>query len=357
MKHTLKLILPAVSILAFVACGAGPKSPQPPQQQKLTAKEIIANNKPAIVRVESQVGVGTGFVIDPNGKIVTNLHVILGSPDLNVVFSDGTKREVTRILSYRKEFDLAILQVDASDLAVLPLGNSDEISSGDKVVAIGNPLGVFDYTVSDGLISAVRELDGRKILQTTAPISVGSSGGPLFNEYGEVIGVATFFAQGGQNLNFAIPTNYLERMLTDKRTLTTEAFHRQTKGTKTLKQPKRVHPKVARNIPQHDDAILDSCSDAQLKETYLGIQKAIDLGAPVYNRGEYEACYVVYRNAAERLVSNNCNGIEKALQKGLDDSAALEKGANKAWAIRDAFDGVLLVIHEKARKAGTKLPR
>ena len=353
MKTLLLTFLSFCTFASAFSCGG---KNTPPTRQVITAKELIATRKPAIVRIESSKGVATGFAISNDGKIVTNLHVVQGSPELQVVFSDGSKKEVKRVLSYRREYDLAILKVEGETADFLSLGNSDKVSSGDKVIAIGNPFGVFDYTVSDGLISAVRDMGGRRILQTTAPISVGSSGGPVFNEYGEVIGIATFIAQGGQNLNFAIPSNYLRKMLLDKRPLTTASFFDQTKDVER-KTGRVVHPEVERNIPSYDVSILKNCSDEQIRDTFIGIQEAIDLGAPVYNRGEYEACFVVYRNAAQRISPATCPDLRKALKKGIRNAEIEEDSANKAWALRDAFDGILVAIHKKATEEGIELPR
>src|SRR5690606_4902909 len=110
-----------------------------------------------------------------------------------------------RVIAVDADRDLAIIEIDApGKLPTLPLGNSDIVMPGDSVVVIGNPMRL-DFTVSDGLISSVRPVDNDVILQISAPISQGSSGGPLFNSFGEVIGVATMVSSEGQNLNFGVP--------------------------------------------------------------------------------------------------------------------------------------------------------
>jgi len=306
------------------------------------------------VRVEGNAGVGTGFIVSEDGRIATNLHVILGSKELNVTMADGTKVAVSEVVSFRREYDLAIVKIaPPRALTVAPLGNSQEVTSGDPVVAIGNPLGDLDFTVSNGIISSVREINDVRVLQTTAPISVGSSGGPLFNSYGEVVGITSFFAQGGQNLNFAMPSNYLAPMLSEQQTVSVEAFHEATSQlSSTPPRTKQKHPQVNRVVPKHEVSLLSGCDPTHLRSTYQGIQRAIQLGAPIYNRGEYEACFVVYRNAAKDMEKDTalCTGIRDALGQGLLRATSEDTPAAQAWAIRDAFDGLLTVIQRKAQE-------
>jgi S1-C subfamily serine protease len=169
---------------------------------------------------------GTGFAVlgwstsskDPfNVLIVTNYHVIAHGKFGAVKLSDGTTLPVDGVLAADKVRDLAVITVQAPSsrtIQMLHLGNSDRIEVGEEVVAIGNPLGL-ELSVSNGILSGVRadEKVGGKLLQITAPISHGSSGGPLFNMKGEVIGVTSMFIEGGENLNFAIPSNDVERVL------------------------------------------------------------------------------------------------------------------------------------------------
>ena len=123
---------------------------------------------------------------------------------------------ITRFAANDKGHDLAILQVSALGVQPLPLGDSDAVEIGDTVYTAGNP-GRLEGTFSDGLISAIRpegnELIHGKLLQMTAPISAGSSGGPVLNDSSEVIGISVGFREEGQNLNYAIPVNYLKAMI------------------------------------------------------------------------------------------------------------------------------------------------
>ncbi len=319
----------------------------------LSTKQIVELNKPSIVRIEARGEgasrdrrqFGTGFVVAADGRIATNLHVIAGSPEVRVRMADGSEFQVQRVVAVDPQRDLAIIGIDARDLPTARLGNSDEVSAGDRVVAIGNPLGVLDYTVSDGLISSVRQLDdGIKVLQISAPISQGSSGGPLFNPYGEVIGVATLISAEGQNLNFGVPSNYLRGLLASKQPGETMAvFARRFRTPPPTERP-------GRQVPNHPMTVLDGCSQNQVAEVFRSISEAISLGAPVYNRGEHEACFVIYRKVAEKFESDKavCKGIRDAFGQGLLRAETLEGFTEKAWAMRDTFDGLLAVIEKKA---------
>jgi len=161
----------------------------------------------------AQRGQGSGFFISPR-KIITNAHVVDGAYSAEV-FSDEGYYDLITILNVDKSVDLALLGVDAKNEVPLQTDPATELKPGQRVIAIGNPFGL-EQTLSDGLISAVRMFDQLQILQITAPISPGSSGGPLLNEQGRVIGVVSATLLEGQNLNFAIGVQTLSEFLVAK---------------------------------------------------------------------------------------------------------------------------------------------
>lgn len=161
------------------------------------------------------VGQGSGFLISPDGKIVTNYHVVQGAGSAIVKLNNGAFFPVVGVLATSKDYDLALIKVSGRNLPTLPLGDSGSVSIGDRVIAIGSPLGLQN-TVTDGIISAVRDDGtGRKWIQTTTPASRGNSGGPLLTLDGNAIGVITFGFKEGENLNFAVPINYVRGMLSN----------------------------------------------------------------------------------------------------------------------------------------------
>jgi serine protease Do len=159
---------------------------------------------------------GTGFIVDPAGYVVTNAHVIQGADDIKVRLSDE-RLLPAKVIGRDAELDLALLQLDgASNLSAVSLGDSEGLRVGDWVLAIGNPFGL-GHTVTLGITSA----KGRNIgasqyddfIQTDASINPGNSGGPLFNLKGEVVGIPTAIRQGAQGIGFAVPVNALREVL------------------------------------------------------------------------------------------------------------------------------------------------
>jgi S1-C subfamily serine protease len=196
-------------------------SPLPPA--KLSTVQIAGRATASVVIVENfnedgvQAGQGSGYIHSPDGVIVTNYHVIRGAKSLTVRVPAKESFRVDSVLAYSIEHDVAALQVPAS-LPALETEPLESVKVGDRVVAIGAPLGL-ESTVSEGIVSAVRDAGGTHIIQTTAPISPGSSGGPLFNEYGKVIGIATAHMLDGQNLNFVIAVRHVSELLNQERSI------------------------------------------------------------------------------------------------------------------------------------------
>jgi serine protease Do len=166
-------------------------------------------------------GLGTGFVVDKNGVVLTNNHVVEGADEIQVKLSD--EREFPgKVAGTDPQTDIAVVRIDAKDLRALPLGDSDAINVGDWVVAIGNPFGL-SHTVSAGIVSAKGRtqrdvpLDPSgyyDFMQTDASINPGNSGGPLLNLRGAVVGINTAIRGGGaQGIGFAIPINMVKQLL------------------------------------------------------------------------------------------------------------------------------------------------
>ena len=151
------------------------------------------------------IGTGSGMIIGSGGYILTNFHVAGGARSFSVQLeNDDTVYHTNELIKYHPSLDLAVLRIDRQLLSPLKLySGRRELCRGQRVVAIGSPLGLFN-TVSDGIISGFREINGIDMIQFTAPISGGSSGGALLNMYGEVIGISTAGFSKGQNLNLAV---------------------------------------------------------------------------------------------------------------------------------------------------------
>lgn len=320
-----------------------------PVHAPLTPADVAARAMPSIVTVRTGPGLGTGFVVRPDGWIATNFHVIASGGRITVTTGDARVFEVVEVLASSPEHDLALVRVDAAGLASLTLGDSDAVRPGDPVVAIGNPFGLED-TVSNGLISAVRTFhEGSEVLQISAPIAPGSSGGPIFNDRGEVIGVATAFIHGGQNLNFGVPVRYLVPMMHDPSPVPIAVF-----ALEVAKLREQSVPKIDATFARHPVAVLDGCSPQARGFIAKMILDAVEVGAPLYNEGRPDACYHVYDGAAsdiERKLPRACRGPMSALAEAQTRAASSPGVSAQAWVMRHEFDALLEVIARSARAA------
>jgi len=197
---------------------------------EMSAVDVIEAVAPAVVTVINEgtyqpgsdgaaaqpVGSGTGFIIDEDGHIITNQHVVAGGSAFRVIFADGEEREA-QLVAADNVSDLAVVKVDGAVPATVAFGDSDALKPGQTVLAIGSPLGAFTNTVTEGIVSAIgRDFPGAgqysNLIQHDAAINPGNSGGPLFNLRGEVVGVNTLGIPEDdsgpiQGIFFAIPSN------------------------------------------------------------------------------------------------------------------------------------------------------
>lgn len=176
---------------------------------------IIDESIPAVVTIRTDAGFqGTGFIITSKGYLVTNAHVLADEEGrlargIQAITYEQKSRNA-EFIGYNSEFDVALLKI-SGDYASLEFGNSNDIQIGEKVIAIGNPLGL-QFSVSEGIVSAVHRPginDIEAYIQTDAALNPGNSGGPLINKQGKVIGINNFKIAGGESLGFSLESNYL----------------------------------------------------------------------------------------------------------------------------------------------------
>lgn len=196
------------------------------------------------------IAYGSGFISDPDGIIATNYHVISAlfkNPDTAIAIrmENGEFVKAQKILSLDKTNDVVLIKVEGKGLPSLKLSNDYKPRQGEDVFVIGSPFG-FETTITNGIISSIRGTD--EFLQITAPISPGSSGSPVFNANGDVIGIATLIMQGGQNLNFAIPVKYITKM--DKNLQITK-----TEPLKSTIPSSVINPKAESNTKNYEEHI------------------------------------------------------------------------------------------------------
>lgn len=206
-------------------------------KKELSAAEVYASNLGSVVGINGNVTTniwgqtvsnavsGSGFVISTDGYILTNYHVVNGVSNITVFFADGTSYDAV-LIGGEEDNDIAVLKIEAADLTPVVLGDSDSATVGEHVYAIGNPLGELTFTLTGGLISAkdrsVTSSDGTVInmIQTDTAINSGNSGGPLFDRYGQAVGIVSAKLSGSnsssasvEGLGFAIPINDVKEMV------------------------------------------------------------------------------------------------------------------------------------------------
>jgi S1-C subfamily serine protease len=213
------LILFLAMYLVTVSCSFGAVAPSPPANTELSSADILQKARPAVVKVivndaeGKPLSQGSGFFVSKEGIVVTNWHVIAGGASAKITREDGTILKVVGILTFNREIDFALLKVQGETFKYLPLGDSSKIRQGDRMLTLGSPEGL-ENSASEGIISSVRDLpDGGSLLQTTASVSAGSSGGPVLDREGHAIGIICFTLREGQALNFAIPINAIKPAL------------------------------------------------------------------------------------------------------------------------------------------------
>ncbi|WP_300350624.1 trypsin-like peptidase domain-containing protein [Clostridium sp.] len=239
LYYTLKDKIP-VNNVSFSNGNLKGDSANPPsfkaEEGALTVPQVVEKVKPAVVgistkslvrdqffNVREQEGLGSGFIINEEGYVVTNYHVINGAQEVKVIFYDG-KEVNAKVVNYDAERDLAVIKItdNVKMPGIIQLGNSSTVKAGEEVIAIGNPLGKeFSSTVTKGIISSpnrkMKTESGNVLdyIQTDAAINPGNSGGPLINSKGEVIGVNTAkkVGEGIEGIGFAIPINEVKDRL------------------------------------------------------------------------------------------------------------------------------------------------
>ena len=217
MKSLVRASLSRLIIVA-ICCAISVAIGEPPARAQNELPDLVRRIKPSAVAIETfdargeKLSRGSGFFIDKD-RVVTNRHVIDGAYRAEVHLNSGNSFQVKSVIAIDAEGDVALLRVDAPPNLVRPLSlDRATPQEGESIVVIGNPFGL-EGSVTNGIVSAVRDIPGfGRIIQITAPISPGSSGSPVVNMQGQVIGVATLQITGGQSVNFAIPSERIAQL-------------------------------------------------------------------------------------------------------------------------------------------------
>ena len=226
----------------------------PPPER--TVRELMAQLGQAVVQVRTPGGLGSGFIISDEGYLITNFHVIEGETQISIEVYQQLKGQLerkaykqVRIIAMHKFADLALLKIEdpgAPKFSRVPLGDADLLAVGERVFAIGSPLGL-ERTVTEGILSTkTRQMQGTLYLQTTTQINPGNSGGPLFNLRGEVVGVTNMKITFGEGLGFAIPIEQVKHFLSHRDAYAYDADN-PSNAYRYLPPPSRV-PKASAKV-------------------------------------------------------------------------------------------------------------
>jgi len=225
----------------------GPLTPVRP-----TPSQLYKQASPSVVVIETYGddgkvnGTGSGFIVRADGAILTNYHVIAHTKRATVRLANGDAYDDVTVLDFDKRKDIALIKIKAVGLPALRLGRSADVQVGDTLYALGNPLGEeLTNTLSAGLLSGIRQGDGYHLFQLSTPISQGSSGSPVFNAEGDVVGIIQSSIEEGQNLNFAVPIDYAAGMLDSKDSRSLESTYEPVpaaEGTPGANQPTAAGP-------------------------------------------------------------------------------------------------------------------
>jgi len=316
-------------------------------QAEVDLAELFAKVSPSVVTLTTyttrgdKTGQGSGFIVDQSGVIVTCYHVVDGAAIVEVQLADQSTQTATAVIRTDKEWDVALLKIAPLKQESLKLAPPEAVRIGAAIVAIGSPLG-YGNTLSQGIISGLRPHHGQSdLIQLTAPISPGSSGGPILSAAtGEILGMASGSQSSGQNINFAIPSRVIAEQL------------------KTLDKPperelKEFSPEIKKTIAEARvvrESLASECTDADASTLNHAIQEAIASGVGIYNNGDHLGCYRLYEGAAYKILyklSGHSPTAVKVLKGALKKAEDSRDPTARAWIMRNAFDSIVDVQGKK----------
>jgi S1-C subfamily serine protease len=274
---------------------------------QFSTREIADTALPAIVVIETDVGTGSGVIIDASGVVATNYHVIETAGTISVNLSTGDQYDEVSVIDFDIVKDIAILKIKGFDLPFVTMGNSNSVGVGDDVIVMGAPEG-YEQSVTRGIVSAIREMDeGYRLIQTDAAISSGSSGGGMFDLSGELVGISVAYVKDAQNINFVIPINYYRGMFGTSAKYSFEEFLEVTasetgpRSTETTASSKQTLEELMNALNSELDLDFQKSEDS---ETWFIVEDGIVV---FVNENDNVLLTQVYRQNSEISVSDLTN--------------------------------------------------
>lgn len=307
------------------------------------ASEVIATVAPALVRLRQGEDVAAGFLVAGSDLVATCVHAI-DSAELEAELPDGRRVHVVEVAGLDPRRGLALLRLAAPGGAGVELCRDELPAIGTRALVVGVP-GPFGLAPVDTRVTAHREVaPGFVVLELERSLEESCWGGPVLDDRGRVVGVAAAAWSESGTVGLAIPARHLVPLLTCHEHHPVSVLSRRRQ----------------RHVPKHPLSLLDGCPEEGLEQLGQALVDAIQLGAPTYNKGDHAGCYRIYASTAKRLCEErvDCPGATVALREALDQAAGLCDPDDQAWAMRDAFDGLLGVLEKwmEARGASQLTP-
>jgi hypothetical protein len=293
----------------------------------------------SLVLLEFERSYGLGFVA-PNGRIVTCFHVVSDEQEITAHLADGRSLPVHSVCGVDARRDLAVLDVGLLDAPPVRRPGVRFAPDGTKVFAFGMVPDEGRARWVEAKLAELQVLESSlTVYRIEGEVPLDASGGPLVGEDGATLGVVTVAESDDGLVALGVPWKYVEPLLGRNQQL----------PLTVLSLSERRPPR--REIPDHPVSVLEGSSVAGLEASSEAIALAIREGAPAYNAGDAAYCYRVYSETARRLIDlhRDCPGVQKLLREGLARAEALTDVDAQAWAMRDAFDGLLAVIEKFMR--------
>lgn len=302
------------------------------------AQPIPLEVAPTVVVLQLERAYGLGFVA-PNGRIVTNFHLVANEKSITAHLADGRKLSVDAVCSVDLKRDLVVLDVGLLDAQPVRPTTSRLAEEGQTVYAFGLVPKEDRVRWVEATLGATQMVGpGLTVYTLQGNLPADASGGPLVAADGSVLGVVTMAESDDGLIALCIPWKHVEPLMPLNQGLSLGVLRRARRGP-------------ARQIPQHPISLLEGSNLAGLEATTAAIAGAIQQGAPAYNEGDIEKCFRVYQQVAKRLIDArpDCPGVQTALRDGLKRAGGMADVDHQAWAMRDTFDGLLSVIEKYMR--------
>jgi len=326
-----------------------------PALPTLSLEELINKTMPAVVRIESSAGTGSGFFVQAD-TILTNVHVVTTNNAVTVRRPDGTtvRGRVERTVP---EYDIAVVHLDEfrANQPTIPLGSVEQARPGQEVIAVGSPLGLQN-TVTRGIVSAVRKMDDLTLVQTDAAINPGNSGGPLVNRQGEAIGITTMGVRQSQGLSFAVAIDHASDVLSGRHVVSNpnaltpvDSFNRASASTAPDAAPSSVDRIRDEGSRAFEQKMTQLSHQADQLDTYWGRFKTSCYDGRIVGSFEREWFAILDPNAMPGPVARGCDAMYRDVHRQADDIRSGVVAADDSARKADVFPGVRRGLRQRFR--------